>query len=157
MKATSVEIAGMVALVVGYDDIGRGCAAALKQAGVGVIVSETDPECARQAIMEGFQVRPWKDVVSEVDIFVTTTGNNDKIMVHDMRQMKNNVILCNIGSFVIQTDMLGLRTFPDVKRTKISLTTDKWFFSDTGRAIIVVAEGRPMNLSIPTGPPSFVI
>ncbi|KAJ0094016.1 hypothetical protein Patl1_26083 [Pistacia atlantica] len=136
MRATDVMIAGKVAVVCGYGDVGKGCAAALKQAGARVIVTEIDPICALQALMEGLQVLTLEDVVSEADIFVTTTGNKDIIMVDHMKKMKNNAIVCNIGHFDNEIDMLGLETYP---------------------GIIVLAEGRLMNLGCATGHPSFVM
>ncbi|KAL8120931.1 hypothetical protein AgCh_017928 [Apium graveolens] len=157
MRATDVMIAGKVALIAGYGDVGKGCAAAMKQAGARVIVTEIDPICALQATMEGLQVLPLEDVVSEVDIFVTTTGNKDIIMVSDMRKMKNNAIVCNIGHFDNEIDMLGLETYPGVKRITIKPQTDRWVFPDTGRGIIILAEGRLMNLGCATGHPSFVM
>ncbi|KAK3416936.1 hypothetical protein EUGRSUZ_H02678 [Eucalyptus grandis] len=134
-----------------------GCAAALKQAGARVIVTEIDPICALQALMEGLQVLPLQDVVSEADIFVTTTGNKDIIMVHDMKKMKNNAIVCNIGHFDNEIDMHGLENFPGVKRITIKPQTDRWVFPDTKSGIIVLAEGRLMNLGCATGHPSFVM
>ncbi|KAH0641302.1 hypothetical protein KY285_037888 [Solanum tuberosum] len=157
MRATDVMIAGKVALVAGYGDVGKGCAAAMKQAGARVIVTEIDPICALQATMEGLQVLPLEDVVSEVDIFVTTTGNKDIIMVDHMRKMKNNAIVCNIGHFDNEIDMHGLETFPGVKRITIKPQTDRWVFPDTNSGIIVLAEGRLMNLGCATGHPSFVM
>ena len=112
MRATDVMIAGKVAVVAGYGDVGKGCAAAMKQAGARVIVTEIDPICALQALMEGLQVLTLEDVVSEADIFVTTTGNKDIIMVDHMKKMKNNAIVCNIGHFDNEIDMLGWRTTP---------------------------------------------
>ncbi|KAK1381147.1 Adenosylhomocysteinase [Heracleum sosnowskyi] len=157
MDATDVMIAGKVVVVLGYGDTGKACAAALKQARAVVIVAEIDPVFSHQATIDGIQVQLLKDVVSMADIFVTTTGYNDMIMVEDMRKMKNDAILCNIGSSVIHIDMVGLETFPGVKKFTTSPITDRWVFTDTGRVIIVLAEGRPMNLSCATGPPSFAI
>ncbi|KAM1646712.1 hypothetical protein ACFX1R_009266 [Malus domestica] len=114
MRATDVMIAGKVSVVCGYGDVGKGCAAALKQAGSRVVVTEIDPICALQALMEGLQVLPLEDVVSEADIFVTTTGNKDIIMVDHMKKMKNNAIVCNIGHFDNEIDMHGLETYPGV-------------------------------------------
>ena len=131
-------IAGKVAVVAGYGDVGKGCAAALKQAGARVIVTEIDPICALQALMEGLQVLTLEDVVSEADIFVTTTGNKDIIMVDHMRKMKNNAIVCNIGHFDNEIDMLGLENYPGVKRITIKPQTDRWVFPDTNSGIIVL-------------------
>jgi adenosylhomocysteinase len=157
MRATDVMIAGKVAVVCGYGDVGKGCAAAMKQAGARVIVTEIDPICALQALMEGLQVLTLEDVVSEADIFVTTTGNKDIIMVDHMRKMKNNAIVCNIGHFDNEIDMHGLETFPGVKRITIKPQTDRWVFPDTNSGILVLAEGRLMNLGCATGHPSFVM
>ncbi|CAA6667924.1 unnamed protein product [Spirodela intermedia] len=157
MRATDVMIAGKVGVVCGYGDVGKGCAAALKQAGCRVIVTEIDPICALQALMEGIPVLTLEDVLSEADIFVTTTGNKDIIMVDHMRKMKNNAIVCNIGHFDNEIDMLGLETFPGVKRITIKPQTDRWVFPDTKTGIIILAEGRLMNLGCATGHPSFVM
>ncbi|VAH37263.1 unnamed protein product [Triticum turgidum subsp. durum] len=157
MRATDVMIAGKVAVVCGYGDVGKGCAAALKQAGARVIVTEIDPICALQALMEGIQILTLEDVVSDADIFVTTTGNKDIIMVDHMRKMKNNAIVCNIGHFDNEIDMNGLETYPGVKRITIKPQTDRWVFPETNTGIIVLAEGRLMNLGCATGHPSFVM
>ncbi|XVE54559.1 hypothetical protein DITRI_Ditri03aG0091200 [Diplodiscus trichospermus] len=157
MRATDVMIAGKIAVVCGYGDVGKGCAAALKAAGARVIVTEIDPICALQALMEGIPVLTLEDVVAEADIFVTTTGNKDIIMVSHMKQMKNNAIVCNIGHFDNEIDMLGLETYPGIKRTTIKPQTDRWVFPETNRGIIVLAEGRLMNLGCATGHPSFVM
>jgi len=157
MRATDVMIAGKVAVVCGYGDVGKGCAAALKVAGARVIVTEIDPICALQALMEGLPVLTLEDVVSTADIFVTTTGNKDIIMLDHMRKMKNNAIVCNIGHFDNEIDMQGLETFPGVKKITIKPQTDRWVFPDTNRGIIVLAEGRLMNLGCATGHPSFVM
>lgn len=157
MRATDVMIAGKVAVVCGYGDVGKGCAAALKQAGARVIVTEIDPICALQALMEGIPVLTLENVVSEADIFVTTTGNKDIIMVDHMRKMKNNAIVCNIGHFDNEIDMLGLETYPGVKRITIKPQTDRWVFPETNTGIIILAEGRLMNLGCATGHPSFVM
>ncbi|XVE96094.1 hypothetical protein REPUB_Repub02eG0191600 [Reevesia pubescens] len=157
MRATDVMIAGKVAVVCGYGDVGKGCAAALKQAGARVIVTEIDPICAIQALMEMLQLLTLEDVVSETDIFVTTTGNKDFIMVDHMRKMKSNAIVCNIGHFHNEIDMLGLENYPSVKRITIKPQTDRWVFLETNTGIIVLAEGRLMNLGCATGHPSFVM
>eukprot|EP00245_Coleochaete_scutata_P013542 TRINITY_DN5545_c0_g1_i1.p1 TRINITY_DN5545_c0_g1~~TRINITY_DN5545_c0_g1_i1.p1 ORF type:complete len:487 (-),score=138.03 TRINITY_DN5545_c0_g1_i1:661-2121(-) len=157
MRATDVMIAGKVAFIAGYGDVGKGCASAMKQAGARVIVSEIDPICALQATMEGYQVLPLDDVVGEVDIFVTTTGNKDIIMVDDMKKMKNNAIVCNIGHFDNEIDMAGLEAYPGVTRITIKPQTDRWVFPDTKSGVIILAEGRLMNLGCATGHPSFVM
>ncbi|CAA7400621.1 unnamed protein product [Spirodela intermedia] len=157
MRATDVMIAGKVAVVCGYGDVGKGCAAALKQAGARVMVTEIDPICALQALMEGIPVLTLEDVLSEADIFVTTTGNKDIIMVDHMKKMKNNAIVCNIGHFDNEIDMLGLETYPGIQRTTIKPQTDRWVFPDTKNGVIILAEGRLMNLGCATGHPSFVM
>ncbi|KAK8961256.1 Adenosylhomocysteinase [Platanthera guangdongensis] len=157
MRATDVMIAGKVAVVCGYGDVGKGCASSLKQAGARVIVTEIDPICALQALMEGIPVLTLEDVVGEADIVVTTTGNKDIIMVDHMRKMKNNAIICNIGHFDNEIDMHGLETFRGIKRITIKPQTDRWVFPDTKSGIIVLAEGRLMNLGCATGHPSFVM
>ncbi|KAL9272139.1 Adenosylhomocysteinase-like protein [Drosera capensis] len=157
MRATDVMIAGKVGVVCGYGDVGKGCAFALKAAGARVIVTEIDPICALQALMEGFQILTLEDVVSEGDIFVTTTGNKDIIMVDHMKKMKNNAIVCNIGHFDNEIDMLGLETYPGIKRITIKPQTDRFVFPETNSGIIILAEGRLMNLGCATGHPSFVM
>nr|AAL09400.1 cytokinin binding protein [Petunia x hybrida] len=146
-----------VAVVAGYGEFGEGCASALKQAGARVIVTEIDPICALQALMEGLQVLTLQDVVSAAAIFVTTTGTKDIIMVHHIRKIKNNGALCNIGHFHHEIDMLGLQTFPGVKRITIKPQTHRWVFPDTNSGIIVLAEGRLINLGCATGHPRFVM
>jgi len=156
MRATDVMIAGKTTWVGGFGDVGKGSAMAMKAAGARVIISEIDPICALQACMEGYQVMPLADCVSEVDIFTTTTGNKDIIMVGDMLKMKNNAIVGNIGHFDNEIDMLGLEKFPGVKRTQIKPQCDRWEFPD-GHGVIVLAEGRLLNLGCATGHPSFVM
>uniref|UniRef100_A0A7N2MNZ8 adenosylhomocysteinase n=1 Tax=Quercus lobata TaxID=97700 RepID=A0A7N2MNZ8_QUELO len=156
-RATDVIIAGKIAVVCGYGDVGKGCAAALKRAGARVIVTEIDPICALQALMDGTPVLTLEDVVSEADIFLTTTGNKNIIMVHHMKQMKNNAIVCNIGHFDNEIDMHGLETYPGVKRITVKPQTDRWVFPETNNGIIVLAEGRLINLGCATGHPSFVM
>ncbi|CAM6122409.1 unnamed protein product [Calypogeia fissa] len=157
MRATDVMIAGKSCVILGYGDVGKGCAAAMKQAGARVAITEIDPICALQACMEGISVQTLDDVVAEADIFVTTTGNKDIIMVKDMLKMKNNAIVCNIGHFDNEIDVLGLETYPGVKKITIKPQTDRWVFPETGRGIILLAEGRLMNLGCATGHPSFVM
>jgi adenosylhomocysteinase len=157
MRATDVMIAGKVAVIFGYGDVGKGCASAMKAAGARVIVTEIDPICALQALMEGYQILRLEDCVEYADIFCTTTGNKDIIMVGDMKKMKNNAIVCNIGHFDNEIDMEGLETYPGVKRITIKPQTDRWVFPDTKRGVIILAEGRLMNLGCATGHPSFVM
>ena len=156
MRATDVMIAGKKALVAGYGDVGKGCASALKAAGARVFVSEVDPICALQALMEGFSVVRLKDVVHEVDIFVTATGNRDIVMVEDMAKMKNNAIVCNIGHFDNEIDMAGLYSRKDLVRVNIKPQVDRFVFPD-GHGVLVLAEGRLVNLGCATGHPSFVM
>ncbi|GLC37104.1 hypothetical protein PLESTB_001391300 [Pleodorina starrii] len=156
MRATDVMIAGKTAFIAGYGDVGKGCASAMKAAGARVIVSEIDPICALQACMEGYQVLPLEDVVDTADIFVTTTGNKDIIMAHHMAKMKNNAIVGNIGHFDNEVDMAGLYGFPGIKRQNIKPQVDRFIFPD-GHAVIILAEGRLLNLGCATGHPSFVM
>ncbi|MCH8966040.1 MAG: adenosylhomocysteinase [Planctomycetes bacterium] len=156
MRATDVMLAGKMAVVCGYGDVGKGCAQSLVRQGCRVVVTEIDPICALQAAMEGFSVLRLEDVVDKGDIFVTTTGNKDIIMASDMVKMKNQAIVCNIGHFDNEIDMIGLERVPGVVRENIKPQVDKWVFSD-GHCIIVLAEGRLVNLGCATGHPSFVM
>ena len=156
MRATDVMIAGKVAFIAGYGDVGKGCASAMKAAGARVIVSEIDPICALQACMEGFQVLPLEDCLSYTDIFITTTGNKDIIMTRHMAQMKNNAIVGNIGHFDNEIDMEGLMSYPGIKRINIKPQCDRFVFPD-GHGVIILAEGRLLNLGCATGHPSFVM
>merc|ERR1712157_251473 len=149
-------IAGKQALVLGYGDVGKGCAFALKAAGARVCISEIDPICALQACMEGIPVVRKEDVLSTCDIFVTATGNKDIIMAEDMAKMKNNAIVSNIGHFDNEIDMAGLAKVEGIKKINIKPQTDRWVFPD-GHGVIVLAEGRLMNLGCATGHPSFVM
>merc|ERR1712147_453835 len=148
MRATDVMIAGKTCWVAGYGDVGKGSAASLKAAGGRVIVSEIDPICALQAAMDGYQVAPLEDVVSECDIFITTTGNKDIIMASHMKSMKNNAIVGNIGHFDNEIDMAGLEAI--TKRMNIKPQCDRYEFPD-GHGVIVLAEGRLLNLGCATG------
>ena len=156
MRATDVMLAGKKAIVFGYGDVGKGCASALQKAGCITYVTEVDPICALQAAMEGFRVVRLESVVSEIDIFVTATGNKDIIMAADMAKMKNNAIVSNIGHFDNEIDVLGLEKTPGIKRVNIKPQVDRWIFPD-GHGIIMLAEGRLMNLGCATGHPSFVM
>ena len=156
MRATDVMIAGKTAFVAGYGDVGKGSAMSMKAAGARVIVAEIDPICALQACMEGFEVKPIEDCIGEVDIFITTTGNKDIIMASHMAQMKNNAIVGNIGHFDNEIDMAGLMDYPGIKRTTIKPQCDRFEFPD-GHGVIVLAEGRLLNLGCATGHPSFVM
>jgi len=156
MRATDVMIAGKIVCICGYGDVGKGCAQSMKACGARVVVTEIDPICALQATMEGFQVATLEDIVSEADIFVTTTGNKDIIMVSDMTKMKNNAIVGNIGHFDNEIDMAGLEKFPGVKHLNIKPQVDKWTFP-SGKSVVILAEGRLLNLGCATGHPSFVM
>ncbi len=155
-RGTDVLIGGKVAVVLGYGDVGKGCAESLRGQGARVIITEVDPICALQAAMDGYQVARLADVVSSADIFVTATGNRDVIMAADMATMKHQAIVANIGHFDNEIDILGLSRTPDVVRTTIKPQVDEWRFPD-GHSIIVLSEGRLMNLGNATGHPSFVM
>jgi len=156
MRATDVMIAAKTAWVAGFGDVGKGSAMSLKAAGARVIVSEIDPICALQAAMDGFQVLPLEECVSYVDIFITTTGNKDIVMAEHMKNMKNNAIVGNIGHFDNEIDMAGLEGTPGIKRINIKPQCDRYEFPD-GHGVIVLAEGRLLNLGCATGHPSFVM
>ncbi len=154
-RATDVMLAGKVAVVCGYGDVGKGCAQALKGQGARVIVTEVDPINALQAAMEGYQVTTMDEVVGIADIFVSATGNDHIITVDHMHLMKHNAIVCNIGHFDSEIDMAGLAR-SGATRDELKPGTDLWTF-DNGRAILVLAEGRLVNLGCATGHPSFVM
>jgi adenosylhomocysteinase len=155
-RGTDVLIGGKVALVCGYGDVGKGCAESLRGQGARVIVTEIDPICALQAAMDGYQVATIEDVLDKVDIFVTTTGNKDIITAKHMAGMKHQAIVGNIGHFDNEIDMAGLIATPGVKRTNVKPQVDEWTFAD-GHTIIVLSEGRLLNLGNATGHPSFVM
>ncbi|MGA8890311.1 MAG: adenosylhomocysteinase [Anaeromyxobacteraceae bacterium] len=155
-RATDVMLAGKMTVVCGYGDVGKGCAQALSGQGARVVVTEIDPICALQAAMEGYQVLRIEDVLGKADVFVTTTGNVDVITVDHMKKMKDGAIIGNIGHFDNEIDMAGLKKFPGVVRTNIKPQFDKWTFPD-GHSILVLAEGRLLNLGCATGHPSFVM
>jgi adenosylhomocysteinase len=157
MRATDVMVAGKTAFVAGYGDVGKGSVSSLARQGARVIVGEVDPICALQALMEGFQVEPIDDCVETADIFITTTGNKDVIMVDHMKRMKNNAIVGNIGHFDNEIDMQGLLDYPGIKRVNIKPQVDRFVFPETGRGVIMLAEGRLLNLGCATGHPSFVM
>jgi len=156
MRATDVMIAGKQACVLGYGDVGKGCAAAMLHAGARTCITEVDPICALQACMEGISVVRLEDIVADCDIFITATGNKGIIMVDDMAKMKNNAIVCNIGHFDNEIDMAGLENYPGIERQRIKPQVDRWVFPD-GHGVIILAEGRLMNLGCATGHPSFVM
>ncbi|MGA7420598.1 MAG: adenosylhomocysteinase [Acidimicrobiales bacterium] len=155
-RATDVLIGGKVAVVCGYGDVGKGCTESLRGQGARVVVTEVDPICALQAAMEGYQVATLDDVVETADIFVTTTGNKDVITAGDMAKMKHQAIVGNIGHFDNEIDMAGLAKVEGVERINIKPQVDKWVFPD-GHAVIVLSEGRLLNLGNATGHPSFVM
>ena len=155
-RATDVMLAGKVAVICGYGDVGKGCAQSLKGQGARVIVTEIDPICALQAAMEGYQVLTLDDVVATADIFITATGNTHIITADHMARMKDKAIVGNIGHFDDEIDMAGLKAIPGIKRINIKPQYDQFVFPD-GHAVMVLAEGRLMNLGCATGHPSFVM
>src|SRR3990172_2597631 len=156
LRASDVMLAGKVAVVCGYGDVGKGCAQALAAQGARVVVTEIDPICALQAAMEGYQVVRLEDVVSTADVFITATVNVDIITVEHMRKMKDCAIVGNIGHFDNEIDMAGLKKFPGVKRVNVKPQYDAWVFPD-GHRVLVLAEGRLLNLGCATGHPRFVM
>jgi len=155
-RATDVLIGGKVAVVAGYGDVGKGCAESLRGQGARVIVTEIDPICALQAAMDGYQVATMEDVVATADIFVTATGCFEIITAEHMAAMKNKAIVGNIGHFDNEIDMAGLAATPGITRTEIKPQVHEWTFPD-GRSLIVLSEGRLLNLGNATGHPSFVM
>merc|ERR1712076_157394 len=153
---TDVMIGGKRALILGYGDVGKGCAFAMRGAGARVLITEVDPICALQACMEGFQVVAMDSVVGEIDIFVSTTGNFNIITLDHMKKMKNNAIVGNIGHFDNEIDMAGLEGFAGIKVENIKPQVDRFVFPD-GHGVIVLAAGRLLNLGCATGHPSFVM
>jgi adenosylhomocysteinase len=155
-RATDVLIGGKVAVVCGYGDVGKGCAESLRGQGARVVVTEIDPICALQAAMDGYQVSTLEDVIETADVFITATGNKDVITAQHMSRMKHQAIVGNIGHFDNEIDMAGLAKLPGVERINIKPQVDEWTFSD-GHSIIVLSEGRLLNLGNATGHPSFVM
>jgi len=156
MRATDVMLGGKVAVVAGYGEVGKGCAQSLRGQGCRVIVTEIDPICALQAVMEGYEVKTLEDVVETADIFVTTTGNFDIITADHMARMKDKAIVGNIGHFDNEIDMAGLKKVQGIRRENIKEQYDEWIFPD-GHSILILAEGRLLNLGCATGHPSFVM
>jgi len=156
MRATDVMLSGKMAVVCGYGDVGKGSAQSLKGQGCRVVVTEIDPICALQALMEGYEVKTVEDVVGEADIFITTTGNENVITADHMAKMKNNAIVGNIGHFDNEIDMAGLMKVEGIQHENIKPQTDRYVFPD-GHGVIVLAEGRLLNLGCATGHPSFVM
>jgi len=156
MRASDVMLAGKVAVICGYGDVGKGCAQSLKGQGARVIITEIDPICALQAAMEGYQVLTVEDTLAYADIYVTTTGNKDIITAAHMGKMKDMAIVGNIGHFDNEIQMAELAKLPGIKRTNIKPQYDKWTFAD-GHSVLILAEGRLLNLGCATGHPSFVM
>ncbi|KDN18536.1 adenosylhomocysteinase [Amycolatopsis rifamycinica] len=155
-RGTDVLIGGKVAVVCGYGDVGKGAAESLRGQGARVIVTEIDPICALQAAMDGYQVRTLEKALPEADIVITTTGNKDVVLVEHMAKMKHQAILGNIGHFDNELDMAGLARYPGIRRINIKPQVDEWVFPD-GKSILVLSEGRLLNLGNATGHPSFVM
>ncbi|MEV7092152.1 adenosylhomocysteinase [Amycolatopsis sp. NPDC051045] len=155
-RGTDVLIGGKVAVVCGYGDVGKGAAESLRGQGARVIVTEIDPICALQAVMDGYAVRKLESVLPEADIIITTTGNKDVVLVEHMAKMKHQAILGNIGHFDNELDMAGLARYPGIRRINIKPQVDEWIFPN-GNTIIVLSEGRLLNLGNATGHPSFVM
>jgi adenosylhomocysteinase len=155
-RATDVMLGGKVAVVCGYGEVGKGCAQSLKGQGCRVIVTEVDPICALQAAMEGYEVKTLDDVVEVADFFVTATGNLNVIPVEYMSRMKDKAVIGNIGHFDNEIDMAGLKKVPGIQKISIKPQYDEWLFPD-GHSVLVLAEGRLLNLGCATGHPSFVM
>ncbi len=155
-RATDIMLAGKISVVCGYGDVGKGSARSLRAYGSRVIVTEIDPICALQAAMEGFEVKPIEDALNEGDIFVTTTGNKDVITAEHMSKMKDQAIVCNIGHFDNEIQVAQLESWKGIKKVNIKPQVDQYYFPD-GHSIILLAEGRLVNLGCATGHPSFVM
>jgi adenosylhomocysteinase len=155
-RAVDVMLAGKTAVVCGFGDVGKGSAESLRVQGAKVIVTEIDPICALQASMQGYSVLTLEDVVETADVFITTTGNKDIIKVEDMARMKHQAIVGNIGHFDNEIDMIGLENYPGIERINIKPQVDEWRFPD-GHSVILLSEGRLLNLGNATGHPSFVM
>jgi len=155
-RATDVMLGGKLAVVFGYGEVGKGCAQALRGQGCRVVITEIDPICALQAAMEGYEVVRLEDVIDRADLFVTATGNFNIITVEHMARMKDKAIVGNIGHFDNEIDMAGLKKMPGIRRVNIKPQYDEWQFPD-GHSVLVLAEGRLLNLGCATGHPSFVM
>jgi adenosylhomocysteinase len=155
-RATDVMLGGKLAVVFGYGEVGKGCAQALRGQGCRVVVTEIDPICALQAAMEGYEVVTLDDVLEKADIFITATGNFNIITVEHMARMKDKAIVGNIGHFDNEIDMAGLKKLPGINKVNIKPQYDEWQFAD-GHSVLVLAEGRLLNLGCATGHPSFVM
>jgi len=156
MRATDVMISGKISVVCGYGDVGKGCAESLRGQGARVVVTEVDPICALQALMAGYDVLRIEDVLDKAEIYVTATGNHSIITIEHMKKMRNNAIVCNIGHFDNEIEVIALKKFPGIKHTNIKPQVDKYTFPD-GHSIILLADGRLVNLGCATGHPSFVM
>jgi adenosylhomocysteinase len=156
MPSTDVMIGGKTVVVCGFGEVGKGCAQSMRGQGARVLITEIDPICALQAVMEGYQVVTMGDAVSEADIFVTATGNTSVILYDHMLQMKDKAIVCNIGHFDNEIDMAGLEQAADARKETIKPQVDLWHLT-SGQSIIILAEGRLVNLGCATGHPSFVM
>ena len=156
MRASDVMLGGKVAVVCGFGEVGKGCAQALRGQGARVIVTEIDPICALQAAMEGYEVKPLDEIIEQADVFVTATGNCHVIAAEDMGRMKDKAIIGNIGHFDNEIDMAGLKSVPGIQHVEIKPQYDQWIFPD-GHSVLVLAEGRLLNLGCATGHPSFVM
>jgi adenosylhomocysteinase len=156
MRASDVMLGGKIAVVCGFGEVGKGCAQALRGQGCRVIVTEIDPICALQAAMEGYEVTTLEEVVSRADLFITATGNADIITADHMARMKDKAIVGNIGHFDNEIDMAGLKKVPGIRRENIKPQFDEWVFPD-GHSVLILAEGRLLNLGCATGHPSFVM
>jgi adenosylhomocysteinase len=155
-RATDVMLGGKVAMICGFGEVGKGCAQALRGQGCRVVVSEIDPICALQAAMEGYEVNTLEAMLARADIFITTTGNKDIISAEQMGRMKDKAIVGNIGHFDNEIDMAGLKKVPGMQHVNIKPQYDEWQFPD-GHSVMVLAEGRLLNLGCATGHPSFVM
>lgn len=155
-RATDVMIAGKVVVVLGYGDVGKGCAKSMRAYGARVIVTEIDPICALQAAMEGFEIKPIEETLDEGNIYVTATGNRDVITLEHLLKMKDQAIVCNIGHFDNEIQVEKLNNAPGVRKETVKPQVDQYFFED-GRSIFILAEGRLVNLGCATGHPSFVM
>jgi adenosylhomocysteinase len=155
-RATDVMIGGKVAVVCGFGDVGKGCAESLRGQGARVVITEIDPICALQAAMQGYEVRTLDEVVETGDIFITATGNRDIITAEHMQRMKHQAIVGNIGHFDNEIDVAGMTALPGIEHVNIKPQVDKWVFPD-GHAVILLSEGRLLNLGNATGHPSFVM
>jgi adenosylhomocysteinase len=155
-RATDVMVAGKVVVVCGYGDVGKGCAQSMRSYGARVLVTEIDPICALQAAMEGFEVTTMEEAASRGNIFVSATGCRDVIDAEHMKRMPNDSIVCNIGHFDVEIDVAGLQAVPGIGKVNIKPLVDRYTFPD-GHSIILLAEGRLVNLGCATGHPSFVM